>query len=65
MRGTYRVASTELLLGIQDGAAALCLVQRRLASDDCLALSAATAGPAADLRDGIPVVHGCDVCMYV
>lgn len=58
--GTYGVARSVLLLRAEDGTAALGLVECALASDDCLALCAATASLASNLRDGIPVVHYCD-----
>lgn len=61
-RGTYGVASCELLFCADDRAAALRGVERALASHDCLSSCAATAGLAADLRDGIPVFRH-DECL--
>lgn len=54
---TYRVASTKLLLCGDDGTASLSSVESTLAFYDCLLLSAAPAGLAANFRDGIPVIH--------
>ena len=52
---TYSVTSSVLLLRAQNGSGTLSSVQRRLASDDSLALSPTAVGAASNLRDGIPI----------
>lgn len=53
----YGVASSELFLGGYDGSRSLGLVQGSFAADDSLACGGPTAGLAADLSYGIPVVR--------
>ena len=54
--GTYGVASGKLLLGADDGSATLGLVNGSFASDNGLALRGTSAGLAADLGYGVPIV---------
>lgn len=59
--GTHSVAYGELLLGTDDGAAALGSIQGALAADDGLALGTAAANLASNLDSWLPVRHfdGC------
>ena len=54
--GTYSVACGELLLSADDSSATLGLVERSFASDNGLALRGTSAGLAADLGYGVPIV---------
>lgn len=56
----YGVAGGILLFCADDGTTSLGLVEGAFAADYSLALRGTTSGFAADLGDGIPVVH--DVC---
>lgn len=53
---TYGVACGEFLLGADDGATALGLVDGSLSSDDGFTLRGASAGLAPNLGYGIPIV---------
>ena len=53
----YSVACGELLLCADDGTASLRLVQGALAADHGLTLRSSATGLAANLGNGIPVVH--------
>jgi len=55
---TYDVTGGVLLLGCENTARALGGVQSALALDNSLAGGSAAAGLAANLGDGVPIVHG-------
>ena len=56
---THCIASGVFLLSCDDSAGALGLVQGSFATNNSFSLRGPSAGPAADFRDGIPVVrHG-------
>lgn len=63
-KGTYRITSTKFLLSGDDGSATLGGVESTLAFNGGLSRGTASAGLASNLRDSVPVVHGCDyVCI--
>jgi hypothetical protein len=56
---TYRVSCCELLLGANDASAALSGIQSGLSSNNSLSGNTTSTGLAANLSNGIPIVH-CD-----
>ena len=58
--GPYRVTSLVLLLCADDCAASLGLIESAFTPDYCLTLRSSTAGFAADLGDGVPIVISHD-----
>lgn len=60
---TYSIAGSKLLVRRNSSSLALGSIQGRLASQDSLSLRGSAPRLAADLGDGIPVIH-CGGCVW-